>query len=283
MPPNAPPTIKPSINTASAMHTSSVKFGDPKPNDTPRIILNAQPFWGKTTFGAHAPNAAIVQVKGENGYETLFAQSRVPKIPCVNVNTWQDLTAVTNVANLKEIGCKTLVIDSFGGAERCVNEMVCNRDFDGAWGERGYGMYGAGAKTSAREWAKFLDSLSTLNAQGISIVLLSHVKIVNYKNPAGPDYDRYMIDAEKELREITLRWANIVLFGQFKQVIDTAIDKKQQLKGKGLGSGTRVVHTTYADAWDAKNQHGMPPTIELDDDPSKVYETIMQHTTGASK
>jgi hypothetical protein len=155
------------------------------------------------------------------------------------------------------------------------HEIVCRRDFGGEWGEKGFAAYHKGYDLAVGEWLKLLARLERLNEQhGVTIVLLGHAKVQAFRNPLGPDYDRYVSDVHAKTWGPSARWADAVLFGNFY----TVVDREKQGKGKGVGGTDRVIYTERRDAWDAKNRYGMPEEIWLDKDRTRswaqVWETI---------
>ena len=68
-----------------------------------------------------------------------------------------------------------------------------------------------------------------------------HTKVATFKNPEGPDYDRWVPDLHKETWSVTHKWADMILFGCF----DTHLNVKTQSdkKGKAVGGQTRMLMT----------------------------------------
>lgn len=227
----------------------------------PKIILNAVESWGKTSFGAYAPNPTIIMCGNETGFATLRAANRAPDVPQAHVESWEALLAV-----IPQVETDLIVLDALGGAERLCHVYVCATEFKGVWGEKGFSGFQRGAETAVNEWVKLL---AALEQSGKSILICSHAKVSNYKNPLGPDYDRFTVDCAKQTWNVTHRWSDAVLFGQFFSIV-------QESKGraKGVGGKERLLYTERTDSYDAKNRYGMPECIEIPDDPTKGWSII---------
>jgi hypothetical protein len=249
----------------------------------PRIVLNAVEGWGKTTFAAHAPKPAMLMSRGETGYETLLSANvcSVPSVDAARINSWAELLdTLSAIANNPASEYETIVLDALSGYERLCHEHVCARDFGGDWGEKGFGAFQKGYDLATNDWDRLLQRLDEINAKGVAILILAHSKIQNFKNPIGPDFDRYVIDAHHKTWGVTHKWADAVLFGRFRTVLDK-VDNKG-VKGKGIGGTDRILHCQQSDAWVAKNRYGMPIDIDIPDNPTETYSHIMSYITGVA-
>lgn len=237
----------------------------------PRIVLNAVEGWGKTTAGAHADGAAILMADGETGYETLVQAGRVPSVPVATVSSWADLIGLIDAIQAEPGDVKNVVLDALGGFERMCHTHVCKRDFQGDWSERGFLGFHKGYEMSVNEWLILLARLDRLRtAHDIGIIMLSHSRIRPGRNPLGEDYDRYETEAHPKTWGVTAKWADAVLFGTFYTVT-----KRDGQRAKGIGGADRVLYTEHRDAFDAKNRFGLPPVIDIPNDPTTVWETII--------
>lgn len=276
-PPRAPARAPQQAAAQSAASTARPQFGKRSPGTQGiRIIDNAVEGHGKTSMVAFAPNPAIIQVGGETGYDTLLAAGRVPSVDSVNVQTWSELLACVEDSASANYG--VLAIDALGGAERLCHEFICQRDFRGDWGERGFASFQKGYDLSLTEWMGLLSRLDRVRMTGTHIVLLSHVKVATFKNPMGADFDRYVADCHPKTWGVSHKWADAVLFGTFISVIetDTRGNKAVSLKkGKAIGGIDRVFYTEHHEAYDAKNRYGMSSVIDVPADPAQVWSTIM--------
>jgi hypothetical protein len=246
----------------------------------PRIVLNAVEGFGKTTAGANAPSPLIVMAAGETGYETLVGANLVPSVDAARVASWGDLIALLDAIADSDTGHRTIVLDAMGGIERLCHEHVCKREFGGDWGEKGFASYGKGYDQSLPEWLSMLVRLDRIrDVRGATILMLSHAKVRTHKNPMGADFDRYVADChEKTTWAATARWADAVLFGTFR----TIVEEKRGKAAKGIGGTERVIYTEQRDAFAAKNRYGMPSELEIPDDPSALWPTIWNSVTNGA-
>lgn len=246
----------------------------------PRIILNAVEAFGKTSCGAYAPSPAILMAKGETGYETLLGAGSVPSVPTVRLETWeQTLALVSNLAK-NSSSYKTLVLDAMSGFERMCHEYVCQTQFKGDWGDKGFMGYHKGYDLSIGEWIKLLGYLDAIHDQGICILMTSHCRIKNFKNPLGPDFDRFESDVHPKTWDVTKRNVDAVFFGNFVTIVD---EDKGSHRKRGIGRTDRVVYTTRRDAFDAKNRYGMDDEIDIPDDPAKIWPTLWEAIKGSKE
>ncbi len=245
-----------------------------------RLLLVADPGWGKSTFGAEAPGATILMARGETGYETLAREGRAPKVPSSPVETWRALMWYLGQLKPKEHG--TLVLDALGGFDRLCDEHVCTYTYGGVWeaaSGNSFMSYHKGFKVSAREWCKMIDHLERLHCGGTGIIILSHPKVRTFKNPMGEDFDQFQPDCHEEKWNALTKWVDTVLFGTFRIVVDPA---KIGKKSKGIGGRERVVYTEHSDAYIAKNRSGLPSEIDVPDDHINLYSYIAAYLDGTA-
>ena len=235
-------------------------------------MVNAVEGWGKTSLGAFAPDPAILMAGDETGYLTLLSQGLVPNVLRGGFDTWQGfLEQLDEIANDADSSIKTVVVDALGGFERMCHQHVCTRDFKGIWGEKGFNSYQRGYEQSVNDWMGLLAKLDRIrNSKKAGIILLSHCQVRSFKNPLGPDFDRYVADIHVKTWSVTHRWADAVLFGNFPPVI-----AEEKGRARGIGSDQkRVAYTQHTDAYDAKNRFGMEEEIEMPTDPSGMWDVV---------
>ena len=232
--------------------------------------------WGKSSLFTHAPKPIYIQSRGETGLETLIASGQVRETPHFpEANTWEEIKAQLVFIRDEEHGFKTLVIDTANGAERLMYEYVCHRDFADEWGDRGFSGYMRGYEVSMAEWRIFLNDLDAIRlARKMTIVLLVHTKVKTFKNPEGPDYDRFTPDMHDKAWSLTHKWADAVLFGNFETVVKTSGQQDATKKGKAQGS-TRMMYTERHASYDAKNRLGLAGEIEMDGGAAQAWSNLM--------
>lgn len=245
---------------------------DPLPN---RYGLHAREGWGKTSFGAQTPKPIFIQTKGETGLDTLIANRQLPEIPHFpEIQSWEELKEAIRFLSADEHPFRTLVIDTINGAERLCYEYICQRDFGGDWGDRGFGGYQRGYEVSMAEWRMFLNDLDDLRrAKKMTIFFLVHTKVKTFKNPEGADFDRWAPDMQDKCWGLTHKWLDAVLFGNFETVVKSEKNDSSK-KGKAASTSARMLYTEQRPAFDAKNRMGLPEEIEMGDSPAEAWSNF---------
>src|SRR5581483_11183276 len=256
----APRSTRPA-STAPPQRRMSLADIQTKGKNLPsRLVMHGVGGIGKTSFAAYAPKPVFLMSRLETGIESLKDFGLVPDhvgfFPECQV--WNDVLAALDTLTNEQHDYKTFVVDVLNGLERMCHEHVCSRDYGGKW--TSFTAYGAGNKVAIADWRQFLSALDKLReTKKMMMVLLAHTKVRNFKNPEGPDYDRYMPDMSEETWNVTYGWADLVLFANYY----TAVKEEGRGKAKGAGGDERLLHTSRTAAWDAKHRHGLPEEIEM--------------------
>lgn len=286
-PPKAPPNGTPTVPVAAAPTKKPTLFGKAKMTTTGLgLVVSAVEGYGKTTIGCYAPSPLILMARGETGYVTLRQHGRVPEVDTVldadgkpeTLNNWDAVTTAMDAAI--ESDHKTVVFDALNGFERLLYEKVCRRDFGNDFGK--FQDYGRGPEVSVNEIVDFVARLERIKASGKNVIVLSHVKVKPFKNPLGPDYDRFTPDCHEKTWSTVVKWADAVLFGKFNEMTEVAKSTGNIAKdrGKAIGGTDRVLYTEQSAAWVAKNRYGMPAEIEIGNDPAQVWNKIQAAIDG---
>lgn len=206
----------------------------------------------------------------EDGITTLKNFGRVamdiPQLP--PIRTWEEAKDAISFLTTEEHGWKALAIDTLGGFERLCHEYVCRTQFNNEWGDKGFASYQKGPDVAISEWRLFLNALDRMrDEKRMSIVWLAHTKVANFKNPEGPDFDRYMADCHAKTWAVTHKWSDIVLFANYVVVVDK--------DGKGKGGSHRMLYTEYHPAYDAKNRMGLPPEIPMGNSGTEAWTNLV--------
>ena len=166
---------------------------------------------------------------------------------------------------------KTLVVDTANGLERLLHEQICNDSFNNDWGEHGFAGFQRGPTMAIAPLTHFLTSLDALRDKGMSVILLAHAVVSTFKNPEGPDFDRFTPAVHKTTWSELHRWADCILFGHRQAPMVTTVGKKA-VKGKLTSTDQpRVLITERRPSADAKNRHGLPPQILCGDSPQTAW------------
>lgn len=204
----------------------------------------------------------FLQTKGETGLETLLDAGRLPEVAHFpEVQNWGELMGAIDVLTNEEHAYRTLVIDTLNGAERMCHEEVCRRDFAGDWTDKGFMGYMRGYEVSLADWRKLLIALDNIREKRrMAIVGLCHTNVKPFKNPEGPDYDRYQPEMHSKTWGLTHKWADAILFINFETFVNEDNAKR---KGKATSSQARIMYTERHAAYDAGNRFGLPAEIEM--------------------
>jgi hypothetical protein len=219
----------------------------------PRIILSGPEGIGKSTFAAGAPSPLfIAQEDGLTGLDHVqrFQPSNYGEI----VGLVDELRATK-----EPLPCETLAVDTVDWLERSIHRFICERD--GKTDIEAYG-YGKGYKIAEGELVSLLTKLDALrHEKKIGIILLSHVHIRTFTDPAGEAWDRYEMKGHKGFTGILREWPDACLFAVyevFKSKAEKGSDRTKAIAGE------RIIHTTWSPGWDAKNRLSLPETLALD-------------------
>ena len=238
-------------------------------------VLHGTEGVGKSSFAAYAPDVIVMQTRGETGLETLIDAGQLPETAHFQgaAEAWQQV--LEQIAWLLEgdHDYRTLAIDTLNGALRLCHEEVCKREFGNKWGEDGFMGWSRGARTAMTDWRQFLNGLDMLRTQRkMSILALCHTAKVNFKNPEGPDYDRYEPALDSYAWELTKKQADSILFYNFHTVVETnRVGKSKPTKGKATGGQVRFLYTVRHATYDAKNRYGLPEQIDAGDSGQEAW------------
>jgi hypothetical protein len=241
-----------------------------------RGVLHAKAGWGKTSFAAQVPGIVFLMIAEETGLWTLMDAGQlpdsVPHFPSPACTKHELETAVAELT-VKDHPHKALAIDSGTLIDRFLQQKVCEEKYGGDWDE--FNNFGSDKayKTVAAEWDSILAGLDRLRDRGLGVILLAHTEVYTFKNPEGPDYDRWSFFTNKHSRKRLYDWADMVLFGNYETHVDKANKKKSdaETKGKASGGQRRVLLTQHHAAYDAKNRHGLPEEIDGGDAAAEAW------------
>ncbi|NDD52846.1 ATP-binding protein [bacterium] len=254
----------------------------PKEKVSHRIVINGIAGIGKTSLAAQFPSPVFIQSRGESGLQVLESAGicSAPIMPFEHdgktfyeAQSYEDVADALDWLASNDHPYKTLCIDVLNGVEKLIHESVCNSQFGGDWGDKGFSSFMRGYEVSLPKVKDLCIRLDRLRMNGMTIVLLCHTKVKNFKNPVGPDYDQYVPDMHEKTWNILYGWSDIVLFCNAEVEVKT--DKSSDKKGKAI-SQTRVMYTEGSAAWHAKNRHNLPPEIEMGRSAQECYANLVE-------
>lgn len=203
---------------------------------------------GKSTLAAMWPNPIFIDLEG--------GTNQLPVVRLETPSSWSMLRAELTAIKNREVPCSTVVIDTMDAAERMCAEYIMARDGKKSIEEWGYGK---GYTILQEEFGRLLDYLTDTAASGINVVVLGHSTMRKFERPdESGAYDRFELKLTKQVSPMVKEWADMVLFCDYKTYVET--NKSGKAKATG---GARVIRTTHAPTWDAKNRFGLPDELPL--------------------
>jgi AAA domain len=190
---------------------------------------------GKTTLASQFPGSLILDT--EQG-STHLPVDRIP------ITSLAQLRQV--LRELPETDCQTVVIDTFGGIEKLLQEKICREKGLSGMEDLGYGKAWA---FLIEEHVAFLGQLDLVRAAGINVVSIAHAVSRKVQYPGTDSFDRWEPRLYDKFARRWIEWNDHVLFLNFKIRVSNADGR-----AKGLGGRERVVHTVYDAAYDAKTR-----------------------------
>lgn len=232
-----------------------------------RLLLFAEPGWGKSSFAAQADDPLFVMTKGEDGVLTLVKHRQITPVrhfpkPAA---TWRDLLRAIQGLLVKNVTPGHFVLDTLNGAEKLCQEHICQTIYGGDWGEKGFLAFQRGYDMAAKEWPKLLEALDQLRTRGAGIICLCHAKVVQINNPSGVNYVSYAPDLHAKTWEVTRGWPDLTLRGATEIHVDPDDSKAKIKRGKATGGSHRVLYCQLDAVHQSKNRHGLPEEIDCGD------------------
>ena len=219
----------------------------------PRVLLYGPPGIGKTTWAAGAPDVLLLPV--ESGSDAIDV-ARLPQPATFD----EVLAAVRELAQATH-DYKTFALDTIDALEALIWRHVCRLASVESIEEVG-GGYGKGYGEALHHWRRLLKGLEALRDRGMTVILIGHADVRSWKNPLGPDFDRYQLRLHQKVAAVVLDWCDDVLFCNLEVQLDKSKGKGKWAKAKAVG-GTRVVRTEPSPAYEAKNRHSLPARLPL--------------------
>ncbi len=239
--------------------TSGVKKEKPV-----KIVVYGAEGIGKTTFASQFPNPIFIDTEGSTDLIDVKRFDRP--------QNWETLLAMVEAS--KDIqDMQTLVIDTGDWANRLCEEFVCRKAGKGGIEDFGYGK---GYTYAREEFSHLLDKLNEIIDAGKNVVVTAHATIRKFELPEESGaFDRYELKmgakAGNQCAALLKEWADCVFFVNYREKV-VEIDGKKKAQG-----GARMMFTTHAPSWDAKNRFGLPDVVPFE------YKSIEQFIPGGVK
>lgn len=233
----------------------------------PRIFLLGVDGVGKSTFAqGDGEGHVFIPVRDERGLDEISA----PKFP--PVKSFAELMDALKLLATDDHGYTGVVIDSVSALQPLVWRAVC--DSRGVQTiEQVDGGFGKGYVAADELWRELVAALDWLrDKKGMRIILIGHVIVKQFNDPLADPYDQYREDLHERAANILRRWADCVLFANFK-----AFTKNAKLGGDkttvhataqtehvaGNATAKRFLFTEKRPGHPGKNRYGLPYELAL--------------------
>ena len=226
----------------------------------PRILLYGTPKIGKSSFGASADRPIFLPT--EDGLDAL----EVEAFPMAK--SFADVMAHLEQLATVDHDKRTLVCDSLDHLEPLIWQQIC-QESNVASIELANGGYGKGYVAALNLWREFFDAQNYLRKEkGMTIINIAHAQIKRFESPVTDAFDRYEIKLHKLASALAVELSDIILFANYyvgiKKEADSAKQKEDDKRKRGVGSGERILYTEERPAFIAGNRFGLPAEIPFD-------------------
>lgn len=241
-----------------AISLSSISKG--KAKLAPRILLLGVEKIGKSTWASQAPSPIFIPIIREQGLDQIDCAKFPPAGSYAAVK--ESLASLCN----EEHDYKTVVIDSASTLEPLIWDQTCADNGAAASIEKVNGGYGKGYIEALQYWRELQTALDYLReSKGMGVILVGHVKVKTFNDPLADPYDQYQFDLQDKAANLFYRWADAILFANFKvfskQVAAGGGDKKTthatDIPGRYLFTEKRPGHP-------GGNRYGLPYELQFE-------------------
>lgn len=233
-----------------------------KLKEPPRILVYGVEGIGKTTLAAAAPAPIWFDVEGGSGQLSVarypFRDGPRGHVP----DTLEEVRAGIQDLATADHRYQTLVIDTADSLEKLVHKFILERDKpkskERVPGINAYG-YGKGQDISVDELRALTLDLEPLRQRGMSVIILAHQRIRNFKSPVTEDYDRYTLRMDEKAAGFLREWCDVVGFACFEETTTDLLGER----AKGVDTGRRLLKFRRSAVHDAKSRYALPDQIEM--------------------
>jgi len=213
-------------------------ISQPKPQ-MPKGIIYGPPGIGKTTFGASATDAIIIDC--ENGAGNVNC-ARTPYL-----SDWDGIRAWLLAMETEAHGYKTVVVDSLDWMLRRVQESVCGVGAGKLGGTLNNSHKGYGNGRQVMEnyvYQQVFPTFDRIIGRGVAVVLLAHARRTEITDVDGITATKTTFEAPDDYVQVFTEWADFVCLARMDQ-----------------GTGERSLVTSDNPLALAKNRYGMEAVI----------------------
>jgi DNA polymerase III delta prime subunit len=213
---------------------------NPKPSP-PKGIIYGPPGVGKTTFGASASKALVIDC--ENGAGAISCQ-RTPYLA-----SWPEIHAWLQAIETEEHSYQTIAIDSVDWLLRRIEEHVsgCANGKTDSTLNRSHGGYGNGKQVLKNYvYQILLPLLDRIVARGIAVLLLAHAKRTEITDIDGITVEKTTPELPDGYLNVMVEWSDFVCMARMD------------------AEGNRYLITRETPRALAKNRYHLPEVIPFD-------------------
>ncbi len=255
-------------------------------NDGPtRVGMHSVEGFGKTTFLAHWPTPLII------GAERGIPRDLGFSVDTIAPRQWSDVFDIVTELRTKRHSYGTVGFDTMDWIEPLIYQFVCDRDSkrQTEMNPKGrllesiedYG-FGKGYLVAEEEFRKLIAELDILQVErGMHVVMLMHSHTKTFKNPTGPDFDRWEPKCHSRIARVIVEYVEHMLFGFFEVTASKESEDKERYKmspdkarAKGISSGVRLIGAQQGALYDAKNRISLPAQFEYGH-PQDLIESLL--------
>lgn len=207
----------------------------------PRIILLGVEKIGKSTFAANSESPIFMAIKGEEGIDSID----VPQFPVFA--SLKDIHTALYALYSEHHDYNTVVIDSASALEPIIHGEICATAGEKTIND-GKLAYGAGVELAGIAWKSLIERLDSLRTErNMASIIIGHVKVKRFDDPAGSSYDQYQFDIHDKTANLLYRWADSILFCNTKVIVkeEKLGFHKDNVKKRGVDitGGARFLYT----------------------------------------
>lgn len=226
------------------------------PAEPLRLLLHGVAGIGKTTFAASIPRVLFLSAE-DGGGDLDFDR--------IQIDSWPMLLSVVADLARDPHDYETVALDTIDKIERLLWAHLVSLQKGANTIEDVGGGFGKGYTAAVTEHEKLSVALDLLRTKRrMNVVVIAHTVVKTFKDPEGPDYDRYMLAMNDKAAKLWTGWADCVLFANHDVRVVTRQGAKPGEKGKARDEvPERRLYTTPRAAFDAKNRYSLPEDLPL--------------------
>jgi len=214
-------------------------------------LLYGAPGIGKSTFASKSPRPIFIPV--ERSIDQLDVESF--PTPRTFEEFWKQLLTL----DTEDHPYQTIVIDTADALEALVWARVCAKKKVQSIEEP---KYGDGYTAARSTWRGLLTQLSDMSER-FNVIILAHAHVKSFTDPTlTAPYDVWKIKLHDKSADVLREMVDNILFASMD--IELQKNRPADRKGKGVMSGERIIRTTPATGYEAKNRFNLPDSMPLE-------------------